>query len=375
MEQFRWDVGEVELDELRRRARETRFPLPIGDAAAESGLTLERLSELVAHWGGDFDWRAVEGRLNAVPQFTATVDGQLIHFARIEGVGTPGARRVPIIVFHGWPYSFIEMLPLARALAGAEVDAVVFDVVVPSLPGYGPSAALDGAPFTGPVVAELMHSLMTDVLGYSRYLTYGEDVGSTTSDFLAALHPEAVAGLIATHAAFPPPSRATDLTPDEQRWVDWHDGEWKRASAYAALQSTRPETLAVALSDSPAGLAAWITEKLLAWSGPGDWWSDDELLTTASLYWFTCSIGSSFAAYRDYRLQPELPFISVPVAVAVQHGERGFPRSYAERTYTDIRQWADLPTGGHFSAWQTPQLVAAEIRTFAGGGINPIAKG
>jgi pimeloyl-ACP methyl ester carboxylesterase len=371
MEQFRWDVGEADLDELRRRAREARFPRPIGDAAAESGLTLDRLKALVTHWGGDFDWREVERRLNEVPQFTTVIDGQLIHFARIEGVGTPGARRVPIIVFHGWPYSFIEMLPLARELAGTEVDGVVFDVVVPSLPGYGPSAALDGAPFTGPVVAELMHSLMTDVLGYSRYLSYGEDVGSTTSDFLAALHPESVAGLIATHAAFPPPSRAIDLTPVEQRWVDWHDGEWKRASAYAALQSTRPETLAVALSDSPAGLAAWIIEKLLAWSGPGDWWSDDELLTTASLYWFTGSIGSSFAAYRDYRLQPELPLVSVPVAVAVQHGERGFPRSYAERTYTDIHQWADLSTGGHFSAWQTPQLVAAEIRSFTVGHFDP----
>lgn len=367
MQPYRLTVDDDALSDLRTRLERTALPQPIGDAAVESGLSLERLSGLLDHWREGFDWRRVERELAAVPQFTATVNGQVIHFAHMQAPAEARGHRVPVIVFHGWPYSFIEMLPLARLLI-ADGDAdVVFDVVVASLPGYGPSPALVDRPFTGPVVAELMHSLMVDTLGYDRYVCYGEDVGSTTSDWMAALHPESVLGLFATHAAFPAESRAQNLTAEEAGWVADHDAAWKRSLAYAAMQSTRPETLAVALSDSPAGLAAWIVEKLLAWSGEGEWWNDDELLTTVSLYWFTRSIGTSFAPYRDHRLQAELPEITVPAGVAVQHGERGLPRSYAARTYRDIRRWTDLDRGGHFTAWQTPQLVAAELTAFVSG--------
>lgn len=370
MRPFRLQTTDAEFDDLYRRLQGARLPAgPIGDAGDESALTLDRLAALVEYWRDGFDWRAVERSLAAVPQSEADVDGQRIHFAHLDAPADV-TDRVAVVVFHGWPYSFVEMLPLARALAEHPVDlgdgrTLGFDVVVPSLPGFGPSAPLVGRPFTGPVIAELMHGLMTDVLGHRRYLTYGEDVGSTTSDWLAALHPGSVAGLFATHAAFPPASRGEDPTDAERAWLDRHEREWARGLAYAKVQATRPEVLAAALTDSPVGLAAWIVEKLLAWSGAGTWWSDDDLLTTVTLYWCTRSIGSSFRPYRDHPQQPELPRIDVPVHVAVQTGERGLPRTYGERTYTDVRRWVDLDRGAHFTAWQVPDVLAEEIRGFA----------
>ena len=368
MRSFRIQVPDADLEDLRRRLDTVRLPAAIGDAAEESALSLDRLRALVAHWRDGFDWRRVERELQEVPQFEVEVDGQRLHAARLPASGGVTVT-VPVIAFHGWPYSFVEMLPLARELAGRTVDlgggrTLGFEVVVPSLPGYGFSAPLSDRPFTGPVVAELMHALMTEVLGHASYLTYGEDVGSTTSDWLAALYPESVIGQFATHAAFPAASRARDLTAEEQGWLDRHDQEWARGLAYARVQATRPEILATALNDSPVGLAAWIAEKLLAWAGDGTWWTDDELLTTVSLYWFTQSIGSSFRPYRDHPKQPELPLIEVPVAVAVQTGERGLPRSYAARAYSDIRSWTELDRGAHFTAWQVPVAVADRIQAF-----------
>ncbi|MCA5922946.1 epoxide hydrolase family protein [Curtobacterium oceanosedimentum] len=369
MRSIRLQVSDDDLDDLLARLLRARVPEPVGDAAERSALSTERLRGLLEHWRTAFDWRRVEHELAAVPQFQAEVDGQRLHVARLTAAGDP-AVRIPVVAFHGWPYSFVEMLPFARRLSARTVEladgrTAGFDVVVPSLPGFGPSAALTDRPFTGPVVAELMHGLMTEVLGYDRYLTYGEDVGSTTSDWLAALHPESVLGLVATHAAFPPASRAHDLTDDERDWVRRHDAEWADGLGYAKVQATRPEVLAAGLTDSPLGLAAWMVEKLLAWAGDGTWWTDDELLRTVSLYWFTRSIGSSFRPYLDHPRQPELPVVEVPVAVAVQTGERGLPRSYGARTYRDVRSWHDLDRGGHFTAWQVPDAVADEVVALA----------
>jgi pimeloyl-ACP methyl ester carboxylesterase len=212
---------------------------------------------------------------------------------------------------------------------------------------------------------------MTDGLGHQRYLTYGEDVGTWISDRLAADFPGAVAGLFATHAAFAPASRKKDLSEEETAWLNWLAKKWEDSDAYSRVQSRRPDILAAALLDSPCGLAAWIIEKLLSWSGnePERYWSDNDLLTTVTLYWLTGTIGTSFRAYSDDRHEIEIPQIHVPVRVNVQHGERGFPRSYAARTYLDIRSWEELPDGGHFPAWQNAPDVAAGIveleKTFA----------
>jgi pimeloyl-ACP methyl ester carboxylesterase len=361
-EPFRIAVPDAALSDLRSRLARTKYPRQTPAEPWGAGVDIPYLSGLMTDWRESFDWRAAEERLNEVPQFIAEIGGARIHFAhlraeRVEG----GAEPIPIILSHGWPYSFIEMLPLARLLS-----ADGFDVVVPSLPGFGFSEPMR-EPFVSTAVAERWHALMTQVLGYPTYATYGEDVGTWVSDRLAALHPGSVVALFATHAAFPPDDRRDDITEEEQAFLDWLDRKWKRASAYSMQQSTRPDTLAVGLTDSPAGLAAWLLEKFREWSGTDDvedYWTRDELLTTISLYWFTETIGTSFRAYFDDRLETPMPLIDVPVGVSIQYGERGFPRHYAERTYTDIRFWNDLPSGGHFTAKQSPELVAADMRTF-----------
>ncbi|MFF1572987.1 epoxide hydrolase family protein [Leifsonia sp. NPDC058292] len=375
---FRIAIPDAEIDDLKQRLARTRYPVQTPAEPWDAGVDIPYLRTLMTQWHDTFDWRAAEERLNRYPQFTAMVKGERVHFVRLEaqrrqgsgerGSGEPEA----IILSHGWPYSFIELLPLAERLAdpaafgGSSDDAL--DVVIPSLPGYGFSEPM-ADPFTSPAVAERWHTLMTQVLGYAKYATYGEDVGTWVSDRLAATHPESVVALFATHAAFPPAERGADLTAEEEEFVAWLDRKWKRASAYSSQQSTRPDTLAVGLTDSPAGLAAWLVEKFREWSGGSrisDYWSTDDLLTTISLYWFTGTIGTSFRAYYDDKDEPSMPRIGVPVGVSIQWGERGFPRHYAERTYDDIRFWNDLPTGGHFTAKQTPDLVAADMHAFFG---------
>ena len=201
-EPFRISVPDSELDDLRIRLARTRYPVQTPAEPWEAGVDIPFLAALMDEWRESYDWRAAEARLNAFPQFTATVNGERIHFVQLRAEGPADAREpIPIVLSHGWPYSFIEMLPLAELLA-----ADGFDVVIPSLPGYGFSEVMN-EPFTSAAVAERWHTLMTGVLGYERYATYGEDVGTWVSDRLAATHPDAVVGLFATHAAFPPTER------------------------------------------------------------------------------------------------------------------------------------------------------------------------
>ncbi|CAN5347366.1 epoxide hydrolase [soil metagenome] len=364
---FSIHVTDADIEDLTERLSSVSLPDPTPGASDESGIDLPRLGELLEYWRSGYDWRANEVRLNAFPQIIADIDGQQVHAVHISsGTHSNGSKPPPIILTHGWPYSFIEMTRLVPLLANSASESQL-DIVIPSLPGYGFSEPLKNGPFTGEAVADLWHRLMTEALGYGRYLTYGEDVGARVSDWSAAKYPESVAGLFATHAAFPPDSRKNDLSPEEKDWVAWLNAKWNRASAYSDVQGTRPDILAVALRDSPAGLAAWIGEKLIAWSGdrPERFWSNDDLLTTISLYWYSRSIGTSFRAYYEYRSETEIPEIKVPVSVAVQHGEAGFPQSYAARTYKDYRSWRDLDDGGHFPAWQNSQEVAEGILDLA----------
>lgn len=374
MEPFSIEVPALEVEQLKSRLAGTRLGAAPVAEPWESGVDYAFLAGLIEYWAGGFDWSSRERWLNSFPQYLAEVDGQTVHFVHVVADRERYNEVIPIVLSHGWPYSFVEFLDFSERLTdplsheGSPND-VAFDVVIPSLPGYGYSEPLVGDRFTGEVVAGIWHRLLTDELGYERYATYGEDVGTTVSDWLGALFPDVVIGLFSTHAAFPPDERRGDLTPREQEFVAWLEDKWRDASAYSAIQATRPDTLAVALGDSPAGLLAWLVEKFREWSGPGfgEAWSDDEILTTVSLYWFTNTIGTSFLPYyHGRRNEKPLPLVEVPVGVAVQWGERGFPREYAERTYTDLRQWADLPEGGHFSAKQSPDRVAAEMRRFFG---------
>lgn len=319
---------------------------------------------MLDHWTNGFDWRRREQWLNSFPQYTTHIGEDVVHFVRVR----PERDSVPLILSHGWPYSFVELLPIVPLLADAPEGGIAFDVVVPSLPGFGYSHTLGSRPFTSDTVARVWQQLMTEVLGHDRFVTYGEDVGTGVSDWLGALYPDNVIGIFATHAAFPPKERSQDLSEAEQRFVDWLDEKWRTGKGYSHIQATRPDTLSVGLNDSPAGLLAWLLEKFHEWSGPGfdEAWTPDDILTTASLYWFTRTIGTSFLPYYHGRHEPALPPISVPVGVSVQWGERGFPREYAARTYRDIRVWKELPRGGHFTAKQTPGLVADDLRSFVG---------
>jgi len=365
---FRLSVPEGQLADLQQRLAAARLPEPTPGEAWAAGTDLDYLAGLLRYWQDGFDWRRQEAWLNSFPQFTVRIEGQLVHFVHVRAPGgTAGSPApIPIILSHGWPYSFAEMLPLAQLLANGPGPA--FDVVIPSLPGFAFSEPMRHRPFTADGVARLWHRLMTEALGYQRYASYGEDVGAGVSDWTAALFPDAVLGLFATHAAFPPAERRKDLAGPERDFVAWLDRQWERERGYSMEQSTKPDTLAVGLNDSPAGLAAWLVEKFRGWSGcAGEVeraWSRDQILTTVMLYWVTGSIGSSFRPYYDGGKEPALPQVTVPVGVAVQHGERGFPRSYAERTYTDIRHWTELPSGGHFTGKESPELVASQMRAF-----------
>ncbi|SIO23014.1 epoxide hydrolase family protein [Agromyces cerinus] len=372
MEPFTVDLADDVLVDLRHRIARRRLPRPTPGAQWSAGTDPAELERLLAYWGDAFDWRSIERRLNAVPQFTADIGGGRVHFAWIRAERRHPAP-VPIILSHGWPYTFAEMLPIVPYLVdpeghgGGPGDA--FDVVVPSLPGFGFSEAPGEARFVANEIAERWHALMHDVLGYERYASYGEDVGTWISDWTAALHPESVLGLFATHAAFPSAERRDDPTEEEIGFRARLDAKWLGESAYSELQSTKPDTLAAALNDSPAGLAAWLVEKFRTWSGGDDAyraaWSDDDVLTTITLYWATRSIGTSFRAYFDDRFDTApMPLVEVPVGVAVQYGERGFPQSWAARTYRDIRAWQQLPSGGHFTVKQSPELVATAMREF-----------
>jgi len=357
------------LEDLRLRLEGTRLgPAPAAEPW-ESGVDYLYLTQLIDYWRSSFDWRCQETRLNSLGHFTTEIAESTVHFLHVKPDPERYPRSIPMILSHGWPYSFLELLPIVPWLTdpldhGGGVDDA-FEVVVPSLPGYGFSEPMT-EPFTGDAVARRWHLLMTKTLGHHRYATYGEDVGTTVSDWLGALYPDSIIGLFATHAAFPPEERSQDLTPAEEAFRQWLADKWATATGYSRIQSTRPDTLAVGLNDSPAGMLAWIVEKLHEWSGPTfeQTWSADDILTMVSLYWFTGTIGTSFLPYYHGSQERPLPVVTVPVGVAVQWGERGFPREYAERTYTDIRTWTDLPRGGHFTAKQTPDLVATAMREF-----------
>jgi epoxide hydrolase len=373
MRPFTIDVPESALADLRTRLSLARLPARSPGPPWAGGTDPDYLREFLAYWADCFDWRARERWLNSFPQFLADIDGQTVHFAHVRGVrAVDGPPPLPLVLTHGWPYTFADLLPIVPLLTdpaahgGDPADA--FDVVLPSLPGYGYSTLPPDGLVIGARTADIWAKLMTETLGYQRFGTYGEDVGAGFSDWLAATHPERVIGLHAAHPAYPPTDRRTDLTPAEQAFLDWLAAKWERGEGYSEMQSTRPDTLAVGLLDSPAGLAAWLLEKFRAWSDcDGDLerrFSKDDLLTTITLYWVTGTIGTSFRSYYDDRHEPPLPMISVPAGITISRADLGMPRTLAERTYTDIRFWHDLPAGGHFVAKEEPELVAADLRAF-----------
>jgi pimeloyl-ACP methyl ester carboxylesterase len=377
---FEIHVPEPRLADLRARLARTRFDPDDEATDWEAGTSPAYLRQLIQYWQAGFDWRAQEAKLNAFPQFRATVQGTAIHFLHLRG---DGDRPLPIVLTHGYPDSFLRFLKLAPLLAhpgahgGDPRDA--FHVVVPSLPGYGFSEPHLGGGGTFHF-GDLWHKLMTDELGYHRFGAHGGDWGSTVSEHLARSHAGSLAGIHLTEVPFWHAfQRPGDLDPDEEKYLAENQQYLMREGAYAMIQGTRPQTLADGLNDSPLGLAAWLLEKFQRWSDCGGdierRFTKDELLTNIVLYWVTETIGTSFLPYYDltqagvsrWMLEKAKEWVGssqVPTGFALFPKDLTRPpRRWAERFY-NVQRWTELPRGGHFAAMEEPQLLAEEIRAF-----------
>jgi len=370
---FRAQTSQATLDDLRKRLARTQWPDEVEGADWDYGADLAYMRGLAAYWNGEFDWRAQEGRINGFANFRADVDGFGVHFIHERGRGPAPA---PLILTHGWPGTFLEMLNLIPRLTdparfGAD-PADAFDVVVPSLPGYGFS---DRPLSPGPWKVHDVWARLMSGLGYERFGAYGSDFGAGITTDLGWLYPERVIGIYVTTASdlawpYPLPA-ASELSGEERdflaRIARWDEDE----GGYRHEQRTRPQTLAYGLADSPVGLAAWIVEKLRAWSDcDGDVerrFTKDEILAIATLYWVTGTINSSMRDYYERRSHPELwrrtRRIEIPTAVAMFPKDFPFPREWAERSY-NLQRWTVIPHGGHFPAHEEPDLLAEDIRSF-----------
>jgi pimeloyl-ACP methyl ester carboxylesterase len=380
MQPYRIDIPQADLDDLRRRLEDTRWPSELPGVGWQRGVPLGYLKELADYWRTTYDWRAAEEQLNQFPQFTTQIDGANVHLLHVRSP-EPAAR--PLILTHGWPGSVAEFLDVIGPLhdpgahGGSPADA--FHLVIPSVPGYG---------FSGPVTepgwdltrvarawAELMHRL-----GYHRYLAQGGDFGALASLALAALDHEHVAG---AHVNFLPtapsgdPAELDQLTESDLARLQRASRFIQDQSGYMKLQSTRPQTLAYGLTDSPVGQLAWIVEKFKEWTdsdkSPEDAVDRDRLLTNATIYWLTATAGSAAQLYYEAAdllptapTPPSTPPLPVPLGVAVYPHDILLPiRRLADRDFPNIVQWSEFNRGGHFAALEQPDLFVQDLRSFA----------
>jgi pimeloyl-ACP methyl ester carboxylesterase len=365
---FRVEISPDELDDLRRRLHATRWPRSLAGEAWGRGVPVGYLRGVVERWL-EFDWRAWEARLNAVPQYTTRIDGQTVHFLH---VGSPEPDAVPLLLTHGWPGSvaeFLEVLgPLTdpRRYGGDAADA--FHVVAPSVPGHGFSVPLQGAGWDHLRIAQAWIELM-DRLGYDRYGAQGGDTGSVVSPLVGRLAPDRVIGVhINGGLAFPAaePGDFDDLDATDQAKLATAEHIRATGTGYAELQSTKPQTVSFALSDSPAGQLAWILEKFHDWTDPAralpeDAVTLDHLLANVSIYWFTNTSATSANLYYESHTYPTAPS-GVPTGVAV------FPTDPAMRHILErehhITHWTEYSRGGHFAALEAPDLLVEDIQAF-----------
>jgi len=366
---FQIQTTDVELDDLRRRLRATRWPEKETVDDWTQGIPLSYVQEVCAYWAEKYDWRATEKRLNAFPQFITEIDGLDIHFIHVR---SPHAEAKPLIITHGWPGSIVEFHKVIGPLTeptkygGAAADA--FHVVCPSLPGYGYSGKPEKNGWNVERIADAWATLM-DRLGYARYFAQGGDWGSAVTSAIGARDSE---HCIAIHlnmvTARPDPETMSTLTDLEksaiaglQHYQDWDSG-------YSKQQSTRPQTVGYGLVDSPAGQAAWILEKFWAWTDcdghPENALTRDEMLDNIMLYWLPANGASSARLYWESFNNRSAAEIKVPVGCSI------FPREifrasrrWAEKRFNTICHWNELEKGGHFAAFEQPEVYVNEVRT------------
>ncbi len=361
------------LADLRARLRATRWPDVPEDAGWSQGMDVTWLRDLVRTWAEEFDWPAREAELNRLPRYRVRVGGHRVHLVHARAVA-PAGPVLPVVLTHGWPDSFWRYSEVVDLLAdpgahGAD-PADAFDVVVPDIPGFGysdpPARALDSI-----AVAGLWAELMT-TLGYDRFGAAGGDIGSHVTRYLGLDHPDRVVAVHRTDAGVPRPQvDPATLTPQERDWLDDVAGWVATEGAYAVLHRTKPQTQAVGLTDSPAGLAAWVGEKLRSWSGgggdPEGSLTRDQILTNLTIYWLTGTIGSSMRIYRaNAAIPPEqlARRVEVPSGFSIFAGDvLRPPRAWLERTAHAVRI-TEPPRGGHFAPIEQPEAYARELRDF-----------
>jgi pimeloyl-ACP methyl ester carboxylesterase len=360
---FRIDVPQSELDDLHQRLSATRWPDAVTDDSSQ-GTAPSDLRRLVDHWAETFDWRAAEQRLNALDQVLVTVDGRKVHAIR---AGTRGA--TPLLLVHGWPDGFLRFVGALPLLADR------FELVVPSIPGFGFSDIPTERGAMGPAnTADVLAKFMT-VLGHDRFAVHGADIGSSISEQLTLRHPGRV---IALHLGDVPLRRLRGLAQGEQTDAEraWtaQAQQWELfEGAYGHVQRTKPQTIAAGLNDSPAGLASWQLEKFASWSDGGSNRGDvfsrfslDDLATNLTVYWVTKTAGSAGRYYFDTAnaVLTTAP-VDVPTGVALFPRDLlAAPRESAERWFR-IERWTEMPRGGHFGPWEEPELWSAEVIAFA----------
>jgi epoxide hydrolase len=366
---YRIEVPDAVLEDLRDRLARTRWPEPIPGTSWDYGANVEAVRELCTYWQDGYDWRAHEARLNAVPQFLCEVDGVDLHFWHVRGTGP---HPLPLVLVHGWPgsiYEFFELIgPLADPAAHGGDPADAFDVVVPALPGFGFGGKPRERGWGISRIAAAFDALMT-TLGYDGYGAQGGDWGSMVASKLGAAYPERVVGVHLNMVVAPPPK---EPRPEDAEALE-RDRLWRtQEAAYSRVQRTKPDSLTVGQTDSPAGLAAWIVEKFRTWSDcDGDVeraFGRDALLTNLMFYWAPNSVASAARIYYENAQDPAGVVtrgrVGVPVAYAAfPHEIFRPPRSWVEPHYA-IARWTEMPRGGHFAALEAPELLLDDVRAF-----------
>jgi pimeloyl-ACP methyl ester carboxylesterase len=370
---FTIGIADAAVADLNLHLELTRWPDEVGGGTWEYGMPRKILRNVVEYWRDRFDWRAAERRLNNLPQFTIDIDGHTVHYVHVKGVDPDSD---PLVLTHGWPGSFVEMYKIIPMLTDPANNGIPgfrsFDVIVPSLPGFGFSPAPVRPGTSSRAVATLWHTLMAE-LGHSSYFAQGGDIGSSVSIWLARLHPGAVRAfhLNFISGSYQPPLTEADrsLTAAESEWIAARARWAEREGGYSHIQATKPQTLAYALTDSPAGLAAWLLEKFFVWSDGSDELTKrfdlDELLTNVAVYWFSGNVAATLRIYEENARQP-LRFgsgerITPPLCYARFPKEIvNPPREWVERVFNVVR-WTDMPVGGHFAALEQPRALASDI--------------
>jgi pimeloyl-ACP methyl ester carboxylesterase len=375
IERFTLDVPDAVLQDLRERLRRARFPGEPAAAGWRYGTALGFMRRLVRYWLEEYDWRAVEARLNRLPQYLVTVGDYRLHVIHARG---SGPEPLPLVVTHGWPGSFVELEPVIEPLAhperfGGRADDA-FDVVVPSLPGYGWSSAPPG-PITTRDIARLWNDLMTTTLGYGRYAAQGGDWGSLVTSWLGVDVPERLVALHVNMMGLRPylGEGSAPLSAEEEAWVAAARRRRRRETGYQAIQGTKPQTLAYGLTDSPLGLAAWIVEKFHGWSdpeAPAPPFTLEQLVTNVMVYWVTGCLNSSTWLYWSARQDGAMTlgreeFVRVPTGFLAcpQDLFPPPPDAWIKRVYALARR-TDFPRGGHFIACERSAEFVEEARTF-----------